>query len=209
MVDREQLADFLKTRREALQPEDVGLPRGTRRRTHGLRREEVAALAGMSPDYYSRLEQQRSKQPSEPMLAAIARALHLTLDERDHLFRVSGHNAPHRVPRSDHVNPGLMRILTRQPAVGDWQCTLPSGMIDSLLSRTEACFSPTRSRAARGAPASMVPARVPGGTFRSGAASGQPPAARCELNLHKPSHAAISVIGPLYFPPDSRCTRDG
>lgn len=112
-VDREQLADFLKTRREALQPEDVGLPRGARRRTHGLRREEVAALAGMSTDYYSRLEQQRSKQPSEPMLGAIARALHLTLDERDHLFRLSGHNAPHRLPRTDHVNPGLMRVLDR------------------------------------------------------------------------------------------------
>ena len=112
-VDREQLADFLKTRREALQPEDVGLPRGARRRTHGLRREEVAALAGMSTDYYSRLEQRRSKQPSEPMLGAIARALHLTLDERDHLFRLSGHNAPHRVSRTDHVNPGLMRVLDR------------------------------------------------------------------------------------------------
>jgi transcriptional regulator with XRE-family HTH domain len=110
-VDREQLADFLKTRRETLQPEDVGWPRGARRRTHGLRREEVAALAGMSTDYYSRLEQRRSKQPSDMMVASIARALHLTLDERDHLFRLSGHNAPHRVSRTDHVNPGLMRIL--------------------------------------------------------------------------------------------------
>ena len=53
-VDRSQLADFLRTRREALQPEDVGLPRGQRRRTGGLRREEVAALSGMSADYYSR-----------------------------------------------------------------------------------------------------------------------------------------------------------
>ncbi len=110
MVDREQLADFLKTRREALQPEDVGLPRGVRRRAHGLRREEVAALAGMSTDYYSRLEQQRSK-PSDLMVASIARALHLSLDERDHLFRLSGYNAPHRASRTDHVNPGLMRIL--------------------------------------------------------------------------------------------------
>lgn len=113
LVDREQLADFLKTRREALQPEDVGLPRGARRRTQGLRREEVAALAGMSTDYYSRLEQRRSKQPSEPMLGAIARALHLTLDERDHLFRLAGHNAPSRLSRADHINPGLMRVLDR------------------------------------------------------------------------------------------------
>jgi transcriptional regulator with XRE-family HTH domain len=112
-MDRAQLADFLRTRREALQPEDVGLPRGPRRRTGGLRREEVAALSGMSADYYSRIEQQRGPQPSEQMLAAIARGLHLSLDERDHLFRIGGHPAPRRNPRSDHINPGMMRILDR------------------------------------------------------------------------------------------------
>jgi transcriptional regulator with XRE-family HTH domain len=112
-VDRAQLADFLRTRREALQPEDVGLPRGPRRRTGGLRREEVAALCGMSADYYSRIEQQRGPTPSEQMLAAIARGLHLSLDERDHLFRLAGHAAPRRVLRSDHINPGIMRILDR------------------------------------------------------------------------------------------------
>ncbi|MFC1415643.1 helix-turn-helix transcriptional regulator [Streptacidiphilus cavernicola] len=112
-MDRAQLADFLRTRREALQPEDVGLPRGSRRRTAGLRREEVAALCGMSPDYYSRIEQQRGPQPSEPMLAAIARGLHLSLDERDHLFRTAGHSTPTRSLRTDHVNPGIMRILDR------------------------------------------------------------------------------------------------
>ena len=89
--DRAELADFLRTRREALQPEDVGLPRGARRRTAGLRREEVAALCGMSADYYSRLEQERGPHPSEQMLAAIARGLRLSLDERDHLFRLAGH----------------------------------------------------------------------------------------------------------------------
>jgi transcriptional regulator with XRE-family HTH domain len=113
LMDRAQLADFLRTRREALQPEDVGLPRGPRRRTGGLRREEVAALSGMSPDYYSRIEQQRGPQPSEQMLAAIARGLHLSLDERDHLFRVGGHPAPQRNLRGDHINPGIMRILDR------------------------------------------------------------------------------------------------
>jgi transcriptional regulator with XRE-family HTH domain len=113
VVDRAQLADFLRTRREALQPEDVGLPRGPRRRTGGLRREEVAALSGMSADYYSRIEQQRGPQPSEQMLAAIARGLHLSLDERDHLFRIGGHPAPQRALRGDHLNPGIMRILDR------------------------------------------------------------------------------------------------
>ena len=112
-MDRAQLADFLRTRREALQPEDVGLPRGPRRRTGGLRREEVAALSGMSSDYYSRIEQQRGPQPSEQMLAAIARGLHLSLDERDHLFRIGGHPAPQRNLRADHISPGTMRILDR------------------------------------------------------------------------------------------------
>jgi transcriptional regulator with XRE-family HTH domain len=112
-VDRAQLADFLRTRREALQPEDVGLPRGPRRRTGGLRREEVAALTGMSTDYYTRIEQQRGPVPSEQMVAAIARGLHLSLDERDHLFRLAGHVAPRRIWRDDHISPGMMRILDR------------------------------------------------------------------------------------------------
>src|SRR5262249_41967646 len=112
-LERTQLADFLRTRREALQPEDVGLPRGPRRRTGGLRREEVAALSGMSTDYYARIEQQRGPQPSEQMLAAIARGLHLNLDERDHLFRLGGHAAPLRVLRDDHLSPGMLRIVER------------------------------------------------------------------------------------------------
>jgi transcriptional regulator with XRE-family HTH domain len=112
-MDRRLLADFLRTRREALQPEDVGLPRGARRRTGGLRREEVAALAGMSADYYGRIEQQRGPLPSEQMLAALARALHLSLTERDHLFDLGGHPAPRRVLRDDHVSPTMMRIVER------------------------------------------------------------------------------------------------
>ncbi|MGW7595954.1 helix-turn-helix domain-containing protein, partial [Streptomyces rubiginosohelvolus] len=92
-MDRVLLADFLRARREALQPEDVGLPRGSRRRTGGLRREEVAALAGMSVDYYSRIEQQHGPVPSEQVLAALARGLHLSLSERDYLFDLGGHPA--------------------------------------------------------------------------------------------------------------------
>jgi len=112
-VDRAGLADFLRRRRAALQPVDVGLGAGQRRRTAGLRREEVAALCAMSTDYYARLEQQRGPQPSEQMVAALARGLRLTLDERDHLFLLAGHSAPTRVHRSDHVSPGLMRVLDR------------------------------------------------------------------------------------------------
>ncbi|PPF79636.1 transcriptional regulator, partial [Subtercola sp. Z020] len=112
-MNRAGLADFLRRRREALHPADVGLPPGARRRTAGLRREEVAALSGMSTDYYARMEQQRGPQPSEQMLGAIARGLRLTLDERDHLFRLAGHTPPRRLRRTDHVSPALLRVLDR------------------------------------------------------------------------------------------------
>jgi len=113
VIDRDGLADFLRRRREALQPEDVGLPRGQRRRTSGLRREEVAALCHMSTDYYSRLEQERGPQPSEQMIASIAQGLHLSRDERDHLFRLAGHQPPASTAAGDHISPGTMRIFDR------------------------------------------------------------------------------------------------
>lgn len=113
MIDRAALAEFLRHRRVSLQPEDVGLARGPRRRTEGLRREEVAALCHMSTDYYARLEQERGPQPSEQMVAAIAQGLHLSLDERDHLFRLAGHRSPARGVDGDFVTPGLLRILDR------------------------------------------------------------------------------------------------
>lgn len=112
-MDQGQLADFLRSRREGLTPEDVGLPPGVRRRTAGLRREEVAALAAISTDYYSRMEQQRAAQPSLEVLASLARALRLSPDERDHLFRLAGHNAPARTFAGEHVSPATMRILDR------------------------------------------------------------------------------------------------
>ncbi|WP_165063193.1 helix-turn-helix transcriptional regulator [Marisediminicola senii] len=113
MIDRTGLATFLLRRRESLQPEDVGLSRGQRRRTRGLRREEVAALSHMSTDYYARLERGTGPHPSEQMVASIAQGLHLTLAERDHLFRLAGHNPPARGTATDHVSPGLLRILDR------------------------------------------------------------------------------------------------
>ena len=112
-MDRGALADFLRRRREALRPEEVGLPVGARRRTRGLRREEVAALAAMSTDYYTRLEQQRGPQPSEQMLASLARALRLTGDERDYLFQIAGHNPPTPATAATHVAPALLRVLDR------------------------------------------------------------------------------------------------
>ncbi|GAB3252098.1 helix-turn-helix transcriptional regulator [Kineosporia babensis] len=110
-MDRPALATFLRSRRDGLKPEDVGLTSGPRRRTAGLRRDEVAALAGMSTDYYVRLEQGRSRQPSEHLLAALARALRLDNDERDYLYRLCGQTAPERTPMDTHVAPSLMRVL--------------------------------------------------------------------------------------------------
>ena len=129
MIDRAGLADFLRRRREALQPEDVGLPRGARRRTPGLRREEVAALSHMSTDFYSRIEQERGPQPSEQMVAAIAQGLHLTLDERDHLFRLAGHRPPVREAAGDHVSPGMLRIFDR---LGDTPAEITTELGETL-----------------------------------------------------------------------------
>ena len=110
-MQREQLADFLRRRREAVRPADVGLTEGLRRRTAGLRREEVAMLAGMSVDYVVRLEQGRSSQPSTQLLGALARALRLTDDERDHLFHLAGHHPPHAEAASRLARAGLVRML--------------------------------------------------------------------------------------------------
>ncbi|MEU6380174.1 helix-turn-helix transcriptional regulator [Streptomyces sp. NPDC046909] len=112
-MNRTELADFLRRGRARLEPSDVGLAPGARRRTPGLRREEVAALAGMSVDYYTRLEQSRGPRPSRQMLTALARALRLTEDERDHLFHLTGEEPPRREPTSAHVRPGLLLVLDR------------------------------------------------------------------------------------------------
>ena len=112
-MDATSLGLFLRNRRGALQPEDVGLPPGQRRRTSGLRREEVASLVGMSPDYYARLERGAGPKPSEQMVAAIARGLRLSLAERDYLFTLAGQVTPRRTSRADHVAPALMRVLDR------------------------------------------------------------------------------------------------
>ncbi len=112
-MDLQAFADFIRVRRENLQPEDVGLTRGPRRRANGLRREEIAGLSGMSTDYYARLERGSGPQPSEQMVAAMARGLRLSLAERDHLFTLAGHVSPKWAQRSDHINTGLMRVLDR------------------------------------------------------------------------------------------------
>jgi transcriptional regulator with XRE-family HTH domain len=115
-MDRAGIADFLRRRRRALQPGDVGLQPGRRRRTAGLRREEVATLANISTDFYARLEQRRGARPSKRTVDALARAMRLTQDERDYLFRLAGHGDPLPTYRSDVPSPVLVQILERLDA---------------------------------------------------------------------------------------------
>jgi transcriptional regulator with XRE-family HTH domain len=110
-MQRDELADFLRHRRQAIRPPEVGITDGPRRRTAGLRREEVAMLAGMSVDYVVRLEQGRSSQPSTQLLGALARALRLSDDERDHLFHLAGHQPPPADGVARLARAGLMRVL--------------------------------------------------------------------------------------------------
>lgn len=111
-MDRSELAEFLRSRRGRVQPADVGLEAGRRRRTPGLRREEVARLAGISVDYYIRLEQARSPRPSRQVLAALARALRLSNDEHAHLLHLVG-EAPVPPGLARQVPAGVLHLLDR------------------------------------------------------------------------------------------------
>ncbi|MGA6164511.1 helix-turn-helix transcriptional regulator [Amycolatopsis magusensis] len=114
-MDRTELAGFLRSRRERITPADVGLPAGRRRRTPGLRREEVAQLAFISNEYYTRLEQAHAPRPSREVLAGLTRALRLSDAERDYLHHLAG--APPGPPPgpSREVRPSILALLERLP----------------------------------------------------------------------------------------------
>ncbi|MEU8709911.1 helix-turn-helix transcriptional regulator [Streptomyces sp. NPDC048565] len=112
-MDRLELAHVLKAARARIAPDEVGLPAGPRRRVAGLRREEVAQLAGLSVDYVVRLEQGRGPRPSAQVLTALTRALRLETDERDQVFRLAG-SAPPLAGRVEmSVRPSVLRLLQR------------------------------------------------------------------------------------------------
>jgi transcriptional regulator with XRE-family HTH domain len=114
-MDKQELGAFLRSRRERLRPGDVGLIAGPRRRTPGLRREEVAVLAHISTEYYVRLEQGRAPRPSGEVLAGIAAALRLTDAESGHLHVLAG-TAPARTGRHPRdVRPSIIALLDRLP----------------------------------------------------------------------------------------------
>ncbi|AOR30183.1 XRE family transcriptional regulator [Streptomyces fodineus] len=113
-MNHAELAAFLKSRRDRVRPADVGLPAGPRRRVPGLRREEVAQLAGLSADYYTELERGRGAQPSSQVLAALARALRIGGDERDHLFHLADRRLPSEASGPTAlVQPALLGLLDR------------------------------------------------------------------------------------------------
>src|SRR3954463_1449582 len=112
---RNELSDFLKSRRAKLSPDDVGLPSGTRRRAPGLRREEVASLAGVGLTWYTWFEQGREIRVSPDFLENVSRALRLNGTERRHLFVLLNHDvAPTPVPERK-VSPALQRMLDGMP----------------------------------------------------------------------------------------------
>ncbi|OXM86645.1 helix-turn-helix transcriptional regulator [Paenibacillus rigui] len=111
---RKELANFLRTRRERLSPHEAGLQAGaSRRRTPGLRREEVASLSGISLPWYTALEQGRDIQVSEQVLESLVRALRLSNDERNHLFALANPSLPPNAAADESVPPALQQILDR------------------------------------------------------------------------------------------------
>jgi len=145
-----ELGAFLRSRRERIRPEDVGLVPGPRRRVPGLRREEVAHLADASVDYYNELERGAGSQPSEQMLAALSRALRLTRDERDYLFRLAGRPLPPAGGPAAHVHPGMLDLLSRLPStpaqvITDLHVTLVQNPLAVALLGVQTGYSGSRA----------------------------------------------------------------
>ncbi len=124
---RHELAEFLRSRRARLAPEEVGLTRGMRRRTPGLRREEVAMLAGISPEWYTWLEQGRQINVSLQLLESLARVLQLDTDERAHLFLLALRQPPPvKMYAAPTISPTLQQFL-------DQLATSPACVVDARL----------------------------------------------------------------------------
>ncbi|MEU6130823.1 helix-turn-helix transcriptional regulator [Saccharopolyspora sp. NPDC047091] len=133
--DRSEFGDYLRRRRAAMSPPEPGGARTSRRKVPGLRRQEIAGIAGISVEYYTRLEQGRAPHPSREVLTALARAFELSAAERDHLFRLGGAVPAGPSSPGDVVRPGLLRLLRGLDAT--MPVTVHDGRLD-LLARNEA-----------------------------------------------------------------------
>ncbi|WP_203886088.1 helix-turn-helix domain-containing protein [Planotetraspora kaengkrachanensis] len=134
------LGEFLQARRKLVTPDEIGLKHSGRRRTPGLRREEMAFLAGVSTDYYSRLEQGRERNPSDQVLAALARALDLDSESAQHLYALAHPRTRRDTPvsRMESVSPMLLRLLrgwnhTPAMVLGRWMDVLAANPIAEAL----------------------------------------------------------------------------
>jgi transcriptional regulator with XRE-family HTH domain len=162
----DELAACLRSWRDRLQPADAGLPAGGTRRAPGLRREEVAQLAGVSVDYLARLEQGRASNPSPSVLAPLARALRLSEDERAHLFRVSGHAEPDAGRMRRHLTPSVQRVMDRladAPLLvidAGWQMIAANPLANALLGDVSGRSERERERNIAWAHFTGAPSRV-------------------------------------------------
>ncbi|MFJ9039036.1 helix-turn-helix transcriptional regulator [Streptomyces sp. NPDC102406] len=143
-MNREELARCLRGWRDRLTPASVGLPAGGRRRAPGLRRTEVALLAGVSVEYLARLEQGRAGNPSPSVVESLAQALRLTDDESAYLFRLAGHADPRVSGISRHIPPGVRRMLDRMSDTpilvldAAWQVVATNPLLIALLGEVSA-----------------------------------------------------------------------
>ncbi|MFG2455736.1 helix-turn-helix transcriptional regulator [Streptomyces sp. NPDC048523] len=160
------LGAMIRTWRERLPPSAAGLPVARGRRAAGLRREELADLAGVSVDYIVRLEQGRSTTPSASVVASLARALQLSAAERDHLYRLAQLVPPADGTISDHLPPGMQRVLARLGDVAvavfaaDWQLVWSNRGWTALLGDPAASPPRLRNFARDRFPVDAGPARL-------------------------------------------------
>ncbi|WP_235096882.1 helix-turn-helix transcriptional regulator [Amycolatopsis decaplanina] len=160
------LGEMIRTWRDRLPPSAAALPVGPARRAAGLRREELAELAGISVDYLVRLEQGRATTPSAPVVASLARALQLTSAERDHLYRLANLISPAEGTIPDQIPPGVHRVLTRLGDVAvavfaaDWRLIWWNRSWAALLGDPSTSPPELRNFARDRFPVSVGPARL-------------------------------------------------
>jgi transcriptional regulator with XRE-family HTH domain len=152
-VTTAELGPFLRSRRERLSPADVGLPPGGRRRTPGLRREELALISGVSTSWYTFLEQGRDVRPSAQVLEALARALALTGDERDHLMRLGGLPPSTPEPGPETIDTGLADLVE---ALGPRPAYITAASFDVLAMNDAARELFTGMTGTAGSPANVA-----------------------------------------------------
>jgi transcriptional regulator with XRE-family HTH domain len=209
--NRTEVREFLSTRRAKITPDRAGVPLyGQRRRVPGLRREEVAQLAGLSTDYYTRLEKGNLRGASDSVLEAIARALQLDEAEHAHLFDLAraartGAREPRRRPRAEQVRPSIQHMLD---SMGTAAAVVSNGRLDVVAVNPlgEPCSRPpSTARSGRPtSPGSASSIRDPGSSTRTGRRSPTPPSPSCAPRPAATRTTARSPTSSASSPPAAR-----